>query len=106
MEERSRQASPRPSRARRLGACRRSRYEQKVACARKTVMSKRLKINRVKIDWDGLETRRKWDRIPPCQGARDQDRGRWWPIVALVALLTSIGFAVVAPRLLHAAMGL
>jgi hypothetical protein len=68
-------------------------------------MSKRLKISRVKIDWDGLETRRKWDRIPPCQGARDQDR-RWWAIVAVVALLTSIGFAVVAPRLLHAAMGL
>lgn len=69
-------------------------------------MSKRLKIKRVEIDWDGLQMRRKWDRIPPCQGAKDRDRAPWWPIVAVVALLTSIGFAVVAPRLLHAAMGL
>ena len=67
-------------------------------------MSKRFKIQRVKIDWDGLETRRKWDRTPPpCQGAKDQDRSRWWAVVAVVALLTSIGLAVVAPRLLHAA---
>ena len=62
-------------------------------------MSKRLKI-----DWDGLETRRKWDRTPACQGAKNPDRGPWWPVVAV--LLTSIGFAVVAPWLLHATMGL
>jgi hypothetical protein len=69
-------------------------------------MSKRFKIQRVQIDWDGLETRRNWDHTPPpCQGAKDQDR-TWWPIVAVVALLTSIGFAIIAPRLLHAAMGL
>jgi hypothetical protein len=68
--------------------------------------SKRHKIKRVKIDWDGLETRREWDRIPPRQGVKDRDRGPWWLVVAVAILLTSIGFAIVAPRLLHAAMGL
>ena len=68
--------------------------------------SKRHKIKRVKIDWDGLETRRKWDRIPPWQGVKNQGRGSWWPVVAVAALLTSIGLAVVGPWLLHAATGL
>jgi hypothetical protein len=73
----------------------------------RAAMSKRFKIQRVRIDWDGLEARRKWDRIPPWQGReRTSHRGPWWLVVAVAVLLISIGFAVVAPRLLHAAMGL